>query len=91
MTYTETTVCETCGHHFRSDASLPQPSFNPERTQMLTLPPSVTQSAPPQTMPHEPITYIEPVARSRRARVPLVGIIVVIALVLGTGLYMLLH
>lgn len=58
---------------------------------MLTLPPSVFQPAPPQTMPHEPISFIEPVARSRRAKLPLVAILIMITLMLVAGFYMLIH
>lgn len=59
---------------------------------MLTLPSSMFQSVQHQQAPqHEPINYIEPVAPSRHAKIPLITILVVVTLVLMVGFYWLVH
>lgn len=58
---------------------------------MLTLPSSGYQVPPSQAAVHEPVTYIEPVARSKRAKIPLITIAVAITLVLIIGFYVLVR
>jgi rRNA maturation protein Nop10 len=87
MTFKETAVCQTCGHEFRSEAGVPQPTYNPERTQMLTLPAAMLRSAheaqAQQNQQESSIQFIEPTMPKpiSRLRVILLPILIVLLLV----------
>lgn len=92
MTFTETTACQTCGHQFRSEGGEPQPTYNPERTQMLTLPAATLRAAhEAQAQQESAISYIEPTLPKKASQVRVVVLPIIIVLLLVGLFFLLIH
>jgi rRNA maturation protein Nop10 len=84
MTFVDRDRCQNCGHQFRTDVVAAPASFNPERTQMLVLPPNFHREVKPpeEAEDMQPFAYIEPVAPRRASRLPLIAILTVVTLLM---------
>ena len=93
MTFLETEQCHHCGHQFRTDVMASASSFNPERTQMLTLPAMFSRTADTPQMPtvEDNLTFLEPMAPRRRSALPLIAILAVVLVLLFLFVWLLTH
>lgn len=85
-------ACAICGHRFRSNDYAPPPEFNPERTQMLTLPPTLAPPHPSDAPgDQKSLHFIEPTMPKRSAAIPLTAIVSLLVLLLAAFVWVLIQ